>query len=333
MHLRRAMEILDIEYGVEFSEIKKKYRRLMTIHHPDAIGSDLPEYRKVAQEIIEAYGMIQTEYEKIRKSKPRKTVWNAKINEQAFSERTIYLPYTLEHDVKDLYQEICRGRYMWNPDEEDFTMLLRSVRLASLELLKQSEEKSNLYLSEQEWEKIRFPYQIKLFYKMMHQYIHPYECLSKLWNPVSVDVQKRETYEFRAFLGEKGRTKTAQTIARLKKNEQIQLSFSGENRIAAWNTRKESLGLFSLEEDALYFLLIPLFKEQLAQIKVVVQRVSAKRGRGFAQTKADLIASVRITEEAKNYISPVKNNEIAKLLCQYEKIMQREGTKHKNEWN
>lgn len=65
MNLKKAYEVLGLEEGVEFSVVKKEYRKLVREHHPDILmgqgkeQSIIDEATEKLQEINEAYELIK----------------------------------------------------------------------------------------------------------------------------------------------------------------------------------------------------------------------------------------------------------------------------------
>ena len=65
MNLKKAYEVLGLEEGVEFSVVKKEYRRLVREHHPDILmgqgkeQSIIDQATEKLQEINEAYEIIK----------------------------------------------------------------------------------------------------------------------------------------------------------------------------------------------------------------------------------------------------------------------------------
>ena len=59
MSLTRARALLSITEEDDLASLKKKYHRLMSACHPDALGSDRPEHLRRAQEINEAYRLLE----------------------------------------------------------------------------------------------------------------------------------------------------------------------------------------------------------------------------------------------------------------------------------
>jgi DnaJ like chaperone protein len=63
---RRSLELLGLEKGAPFSEIKAAYRKLSMQHHPDKVRHLGEEFRKVAEEkmkeINEAYDFLEKKY-------------------------------------------------------------------------------------------------------------------------------------------------------------------------------------------------------------------------------------------------------------------------------
>ena len=55
MTIEQAYELLGVTKQQNEKEIKRKFRKLMAMHHPDVIGSNSPEQIKQAQRLNEAY--------------------------------------------------------------------------------------------------------------------------------------------------------------------------------------------------------------------------------------------------------------------------------------
>ena len=97
MNITQARRLLSITEEDDLQSLKKKYHRLMSACHPDALGSERPEHIRRAQEINEAYGLLKTSpraftplVKRAKKVEPELT-WLGAVNEHAFRERNIYL--------------------------------------------------------------------------------------------------------------------------------------------------------------------------------------------------------------------------------------------------
>ncbi len=319
MNLEQARRILNISEEDDTATIKRKYRRLMGSYHPDAIGSDRPEHIRRAQEINAGYSFL-------RKNggfffgKKKKKAWRGTVNERAFSDRNIYLYYSMDVSERQPYYKAARGKYMWDPDEEDFELFLSSIHHVSKELLEKTEERIFSQWSENEClEEQRFTFQARLFFLLAMQYIDPVKTLRKIAEPEQVDRQGREIYRFRAFLSAKEYDRVARVMVQLKDGDAIYPKAFHDSKIAVMDQYERPLGYLSLEDDQLYFCVIPLLKKRLAQVRMGVKAVEVKRN---TQTvKVDVDFCFRLKEEAEQYKDCDWNLQIAELLNRYERVL------------
>ncbi len=245
-------------------------------------------------------------------------------NRAAFAERNVYAAYHMDLDsftesertrAERMYRHVSRGKYYWNPEEEEFDLFLKSIHHLVLELLKEIEERNEWY-EEEELAEIRLPYQIRLFELTAAQFVKPYDCLRKLADPERTDEDGQEVYQFRAFVGSKKRDEVYQNIARLKKGDLLYPDALKNSRLWVSDGQRNPLGAVSLEDDALYFCLIPLMRHHKVRIKMVVERTEVKQRPLLA--KAEIRFNCKVEKEAGNFEVPNENDTIRNILKQYE---------------
>lgn len=285
MSLTRARALLSITEEDDLASLKKKYHRLMSACHPDALGSDRPEHLRKAQEINEAYRLLKEDPQAFdagetvyrREEQP---AWSGEQNEWAFRERNIYLYYSL--DVEEIlpYYRAARGKYLWDPDEEEFPLFLVSIH----KLVKDLCEETNADLEAKS----------RLFHYLAEQFIDPVTVLRKIAKPEKYDKENREIYHFTAYLKTDRRHPLPEGMVLYPKAFQ-------ENRILVRDVEGTEYGHLSFEDDRLYFCMIPLLKNKLAKIKM-----RSRRG------KVDFY--FRLEPEAETYRIPNRNLQIAELL-------------------
>ncbi|MCM1135808.1 MAG: DnaJ domain-containing protein [Clostridium sp.] len=327
MNREQAKKILKVTEEDDAAAVKRKYRRLMGAFHPDAVGSDRPEHIRRAQEINAAYQILKKDGRKYA-AKKRKKAWHGEVNEKAFCDRNIYLYYSMDISEDSLYYQAARGKYMWEPEAEEFSLFLASIRHASKELLEKIEE-SFLWPWDDDgsfgdfFEEKKFEFQTRLFQWLAMEYIAPAATLRKLLKPEKRDGQEREIYRVRAFLGSRGSRQIFQAIAGLKSGDFLYpQSFQG-SKIAVVNERKESLGHLSLEEDWLYFCVIPLLKKRLAQMKMIVKSVEINKKTRPQSAKAEIDFYFRLEPGADEEAGSGLNVQIADILAEYEKFLKK----------
>ena len=156
MTVQQAYKIFDVKSDITKTELKKRYRQLMHMVHPDAALNRENVYKYSAYEINEAYTVLlnQTGQESLRKNNyeyderyygadkaNEEYDFTAPENEHAFCQRNVY-HYAEDYNGNSIGRfRVARGRYMWTPDE-DFKLFLRSIYECSEELFNSIDEKS-----------------------------------------------------------------------------------------------------------------------------------------------------------------------------------------------
>lgn len=235
MTIQQAKELLGIDQDDDEREIKRKYHKMISLFHPDSADADEPngEYIRQAQEINEAYRILcrsgedqktkgaaaahnsrkqrqqnrETQNRNMR-SQNAQNQWSTDLNESAFTARNIYMHYSMDLSQEEkaaasekLFYQAARGKYMWDPEEEDFTLFLTSIRHASADLLEQTENTASVNLTAiPDLKEHRFRTQAKLFEYLSMQYVNPIQALDSLAKPESTDGKGQRIYHFKAFL-------------------------------------------------------------------------------------------------------------------------------------
>lgn len=320
MDSKEARRILNVSEYDDINEIKRKYRRLMGRFHPDVLGSEKPEYIRKAQEINEAYRTLKKSGDKLFGAayKSREPEWKAELNEKAFCARNIYLYYSMETETDKLFYRTARGKYMWNPDEEDFRLFITSLYHASKELLEKTEE--NNYQRGRE-EKLtgkteKFEFQARLVHCLVQQFTDPVKILRKISNPERTDSQGRAVYHFTAMLKIEKPFIGGMEKRRLKAGSALYPKGFRENRIAVCDQNGEPLGYLSFSEDELYLCVIPLLKSKKAQLKMSVGKENNAQKPDNTRVKVDFY--LRLEDTVEGYQNPDQNLRIAEILREYE---------------
>ncbi len=241
MNIAYARKLLSVTEKDDLQSLKKKYRRLMSECHPDALGSDNPAHIRRAQEINEAYQLLKKEAHAFRtkmsgredrrygregkkseREEKKRPEWTGQVNERAFRDRKIYQYYSMEtvsiHQlVKDLLEEKEAG------------MQIKS----------------------------------RLFHILAEQFTEPVSILHKIAGQGKKDKENREIYHFPAYLKVEKRKHPPEGMTLYPKAFQ-------SNRIMVCSKEGAEYGHLSFEDDRLYFCLIPLLKEKLAKVKMTV---------------------------------------------------------------
>ena len=256
MNTKTAIKILGINEDASFDEIRRQYRKLMIMTHPDMMTEN--DYPYDAGDINAAYEYLNNNFKKIvckENSEVFKvSLWNAPLNENAYEEREI-----LEY-AEDSYGEIhgtisiARGKYNWTEDE-DFSLFLLSIYNCCKEIIERSEiKKGKIYIDEKKEILLK-----EIAYLLAGQYVNPYIMTEKY--------KKGDVYIIPSMLEYTG-TKYA------KMDEAIYPKGIKNHRLYLQNSNNEELGYLSFKDDRLYYCLIPSFESRRVVVKL---RVSTDR--------------------------------------------------------
>ena len=312
MNKSQARKILGLDGSEDKREIKKKYRKLMHEHHPDNSDSD---DSKLAAKINTAYELIMKDYAdsqnnqssynsqspkrgSARKtSRPKHRPWSAKENKNAFCARPIL------HEVEDFEGnnlgtiEIDRGKYIWTKDEE-FAMFLKSIYETSKELLDNARPSLFFELPEI----IKQKYLADITYLLTGQFIDSTLTLNEL------ALVEADSYKVNAMVElEHGATPP-------KPGSMLYPAGVSNHRLFLRNKVGEIIGYLSFKDDRLYYVVIPLFEQKKAQVKMVVADDIQKTRRGNKYVDLDLWIRILPTETSALEST---NNQIQALLDKY----------------
>ncbi len=356
MNLQQARRTLGITPEDDKAAIKKKYRRLMGQFHPDAqAGEAASDSIRRAQEINEAYEYLKkhtgiflsgatagkgsrrtasgTGAQSVWKDRPpKKPEWTGRTNEKSFCERNVYQRYSMEVEEPEardrLYYRVARGRYLWDPATEDFTLFVTSLHHVTKELLEQAEERAAQKRSASAatataaggWgtEADRFQIQSKLFYHLSAQFTNPVQILGRIAKSERTDESGRQIYHFHTSLGADATQPAYRRLTVLQPGDAIYPLAFQENRILVCREKQYPLGHLFFEDDRLYFCVIPLLQEKLAQVQMKVRKVQVLRKTHPYKAKVDIDLYFRTEKEIAAYKGRDRNLEIAQILNDYE---------------
>ena len=311
MNKSQARKILGLDGSEDKREIKKKYRKLMHEHHPDNSNSD---DSKLAAKINTAYELIMKNYADSasnsgnqsnksnrgatkRTARPKHKPWSARENKNAFCARPIL------HEVEDFEGnnlgtiEIARGKYIWTKDEE-FTMFLKSIYETSKELLDNARPSLFFELPEI----IKQKYLADITYLLTGQFIDSTLTLNEL------ALVEADSYKVNAMVElEPGATPP-------KPGSMLYPAGVSNHRLFLRNKVGEIIGYLSFKDDRLYYVVIPLFEQKKAQVKMVVADDIQKTRRGNKYVDLDLWIRILPTETSAVEST---NNQIQALLDKY----------------
>ena len=298
MNRAQAKKILGLTGTETPKEIKSIYRKLMYDTHPDNTKDD--SSTKDAAKINTAYELLKDGFAKsevkLSKKKKAQTVWKAKENKNAFTERPIL------HQIEDYDGEVigtievARGKYIWTMDEE-FPMFLKSVYETAKDLLIEARGTGN-----EPTETIKQKYLADLTYLLTSQYIDGLTSLQQLATKEGSDFKVSAMLEM----------ELDKAIPKL--GTALYPAGITNHRLYIRNLSGEILGYLSFKDDRLYYVIIPLFEGRTVQVKMqVVEKKLKARSKG---RYAEVALWLRLNKESKTDIES-KNLKIEELLRAY----------------
>lgn len=303
MNKSQARKILGLDGTEDKRELKRKYRKLMQAHHPDNADSD---DSKLAAKINTAYELILKDFEQEtknesvkRKQKPKQKTWNAKENKNAFCVRPIL------HEVEDFEGknigtiEIARGKYIWSKDEE-FSLFLKSLYETSKELLDNARPSVFFELPEV----IKLKYMADITYLLTGQFIDSSLTLKEL------AIVDDEAYKINAMV------ELEPGVALPKAGRPLYPAGVKNHRLYLRNQTGQIVGYLSFKDDRLYYVIIPLFEQKKAQVKIIVSDSDEKPRSRKKYVDVDLWLKILETETS---VIESTNIKIEELLKKYAK--------------
>ena len=286
-----ACRILDLSGEEPAMMIKKRYRQLMHQVHPDALGDRKADVPYCAWEINAAYELLMKRKASLRRteqtppsgSKARNR-WQAPQNEHAYMERNIYADHIC----------IASGKYYYS-EEETFPMFLYSIYHCSRKMLEGFPDTLiQKYLGE-------------AAYLLSQQFVNRDMILKRYETDISA---KGMIYYFPAMLETVGRgyayaPGTVLAPGRVQNHRLYLKSPSG----------KEA-GYLSFHDDLIYYALIPLFEQRIAEIKVRVSGSAYGHNNVRAVKVRTLDLWVRLSTEHMKQIEVRLSEQIKALLNQ-----------------
>ena len=308
MNKSTARKILGLNGTEDERAIKRKYRKLMHEHHPDNSESEDSE---LAAKINTAYEMVMKDFDGgdgKHRSTPKKPTtkkstktknWNAKENKNAYCVRPIL------HEVEDYDGssigtiEIARGKYVWSKDEE-FSLFLKSLYETSKELMDNA--RPSIFFEPPAV--IKQKYLADITYLLTGQFIDSSLTLNEL------AVMDTSAYKIDAMVELEMNTPVP------KPGTALYPAGISKHRLYLRNKGGEIVGYLSFKDDRLYYVIIPLFEQKKAQVKMVVS--DTPKSTRYGKKYADIDLWVKIIEDQNSAIDNT-NRKIDELLAKYAK--------------
>ena len=286
---------MGVEPDITPEELKKRYRALMLITHPDS--ADEHEYPYEVHEINAAYEYLLNHMEeeiRIREAREKNRIrWNAPQNPNAYAPRDIYQYYDDPDGNRIGLVTVDSGRYMWIPDEE-FSLFLKSLYSCAKQIIAEDDEGKHTDRSDDT------TLLADITYLIAGQFFGVDMALSLMKKSDSEDVYYCKAMLELAPGTQKPVSGTALRPARVNTHRLYMADKAGRE-----------LGYLSFKDDRLLFGIVPLFEQKAVLVKASVSDSGGRSGKS-GSVDVDLYLK-RSTEDISSAIDDV-NMRISKRL-------------------
>lgn len=293
MTLMEAYKILGVSKENTDREIKAKYKKLLIMYHPDSAPTRKrnPEDDEKIRKVIEAYRKIR-ESEDETSYEPYEFTWDAFENKRAFSERNIFFQFKI-YDEDLPPSKMARGRFVWDPDMEEFPLFAKSVLEACKEVMTDHDVTPA-------------PGKVKdIFNLMMQEYVLPADATRKIGKLIRED-DNMEVYSFSGFIKDESGTSRE---SRIKCGEPLKIYLREDRAVVEEIVTCKVLGSISFDEDELYYVVLPLLEDPKVDAHATITKVdSSCRNKERIQVAIELRFPKNLTD------IPVSNGQLIKEL-------------------
>lgn len=254
MNKSQALDILGVLPDTTESELKKKYRTLMVMTHPDSVSEH--DYPYDVAEINAAYSyLIDHLHEEISAQKEKESSrirWNAPVNHNAFTERPVYQYYDDKFEAHAGIVNVDTGKYMWIPDE-DFPLFLKSLYETARAVIAEDDEKKGINREE------NTALLADIVYLLAGQFFGSDSAISLMKK-----TEEENVYFAKAML------EKSYGIS-IPKNNILVPGRVKDHRLYVTDTKGTTLGYLTFKDDRLLFGIVPLFERRAVQVKMRIE--------------------------------------------------------------
>ncbi|MCR5557813.1 MAG: J domain-containing protein [Butyrivibrio sp.] len=293
MTLKEAYKILGVSKENTDREIKVKYKKLLIMYHPDSnpTGKRDPEDDEKIRQVIEAYRKIR-ESEGEPYFEPYEFTWDAFENKRAFSERNIFFQFKI-YDEALPPSKMARGRFVWDPDMEEFPLFAKSVLEACKEVMTDHDASPA-------------PDKVKdIFHLMMQEYVLPADAARKTGKKIREDGD-REVYSFSGFIKDELGSRRE---AKINSGVPLNIYLRDDRAFVEEIVTGRMLGSISFDEDELYYVVLPLLEDPKVDARAIITKVDSSR-----RNKERIHVAIELTIPRDLADTPVSNGKLIKEL-------------------
>ena len=295
MTLKEAYKILGASKEDSDREIKAKYKKLLIMYHPDSDPT-----RKRAPEDDEKIRQVIEAYKKVKESEGEpfydtyEFTWDAFENKDAFSDRNIYFQFKM-YDEELPLSNMARGKFVWDPDMEEFRLFSKSVLEACKDVMTDHDVAP-------------IPDTVKsIFHLMMQEYVLPADAARKIGKKVREDDYK-EVYIFNGFVKDDFSEKR---VAAINSGEPLNIFVRDDRAVVEEIVTANTIGTVSFDQDELYYVVLPLLEDPQVEAYAVIKKVDYSycgSSRMFVTIELDIPKSLNDV--------PVSNGKLIEKLLQ-----------------
>ena len=354
MNLNEAYKLLGVSENDTNKVIKTKYRELIFKHHPDSSDNDEASIKK-AQLINEAFDLIKKDkkrakanksnatnkgttankktysydrdfsnfyeydyYSESEKKKDESHHFKGKVINNAYSSRDIYESSKESVIRTDSFIKLARGKFLWEPDKEDFECFIHSIILESDSLLKDVELAVGDRLNEDiNLESTRNFFRMRLFHLLAKDYVNPIFSLRKILKANQKDENGDRIYEIKANLATVGVDDYYKRLYSLRLGDNLYPSKLKNNRLQVETNTGVTLGNLTIEDDRMLYIVIPILERKLARVKIVVRDINNNRAKRPYRINVGISLFLKIEKEVlEEEIKLSKFEELSKEISE-----------------
>lgn len=353
MTVTEAQKILGISPQTDLTEIKKQYRKLMHLAHPDASAFHAMPYPFSAQEINEAYELLyslasdktaleaghsRTSHTASGRHTSGDSSFENEHHSQTFGAHKWYsrshahhTPHWNAPENPTAYTSRPIFHYAEGPDgeiigdfllthgkylwtlEEDFPLFLKSMLECSKNLLDEIDRNKKRTCTPSN----QTAMQAQLAYLLAQQFIDGSETLKLLLTPQAEKDANIFLIPSMAELTDAFQ-RTASFRA-LTPGTSLYPAFLKNHRLFLKDAQGQTVGYLSFQDDRLYYIVIPLLEQKRAQVKMRISGKQEKPLRGKRNPYKNLDFWIRLPHENPLTFPENISLQIEKLLNDYAK--------------
>ena len=285
MTLKEAYKILGASPKDAPGTVKTKYKKLLILYHPDSdpTGNRDSEDDEKIRQVIEAYRKIR-ESEDGPGFEPYEFTWDAFENKRAFSERNVYVQFKM-YDEELPLSRMARGRFVWDPDMEEFRLFSKSVLEACREAITDCAAATSPHLVKD------------LFHLMMQEYVLPADSARKLGKKVA-EADGVETYAFTGFVKDTSATP----------GDPLNIYLREDRAVVEEIVTGKVLGTVSFDADELYYVILPLLEDPEVEARAtVIKSESTRRAGSRIHVSIRLAIPIKLKDTPVSYTDRIKS--------------------------